>query len=204
MKKPIFKHWLFWMITSLIVIVGLNVIWLTPKTKSVATNNISDIPTDVEKFVDIYNNEVKEKDAALYMIPHEFKIEKVNYKEETQNVIKLIDTISDDLKKKNETQNVDSFNNDAESLTLVLNDSKTSIQKIVYRGNRTNAFLFTLTALKLDKEIEKNDFFAKLNDKVGEKEFDLTAFIKDYKVNFKYDLSAIPILPTITFTFEKH
>ncbi|WP_267379348.1 hypothetical protein [Bacillus sp. GM_Baccil_2] len=204
MKKPIFKHWLFWVITALIVIVGLNIILLTPKTKSVTTNNTSDIPKDVEKFVDIYNNEVKEKDAALYIIPRDFKIEKASYKEGTQNVIKLIDTISDDLKKKNETQNVDSFNNDAESLTIVLNDSKTSIQKIIYRGNRTNAFLFTLTALKLDNETETKELFTKLNDKVGEKKFDLTAFIKDYKVNFKYDLSAIPVLPTITFTFEKY
>ncbi|MEW9575815.1 hypothetical protein U9K47_10275 [Bacillus toyonensis] len=204
MKKPIFKHWLFWVVTALIVIVGINIIVLTPKTKSIATNNTSNVPKDVEKFVDIYNNEVKEKDAAIYMISRDFKIEKVNYKDETQNVITLINTISDDLKKKKETKNVDSFNNDAESLTIVLNDSKTSIKKIVYRGNRTNAFIFTLTALKLDKETETNDLFTKLNDKVGEKKFDLTAFIKDYKVNFKYDLSAIPVLPTITFTFEKY
>lgn len=83
-------------------------------------------------------------------------------------------TISDDLKKKNETQNVDSFNNDAESLTIVLNYSKTSIQKIIYRDNRTNAFLFTLTVLKLVNEIETKGLFTKLNDKVGGKKFVLT------------------------------
>ncbi|MES5957518.1 hypothetical protein QCI42_29930 [Bacillus fungorum] len=204
MKKPIFKHWLFWVITALIVIVGINIILLTPKTESVTTNNTSYIPKDVEKFVDIYNNEVKEKDAALYMISRDFKIEKANYKDKTQNVITLIDTISDDLQKKNKTKNVDSFNKDAESLTIVLDDSKTSIKKIMYRGNRTNAFLFTLTALKLDKETETNELFTKLNEKVGEKKFDLTSFIKDYKVNFQYDLSAMPILPTITFTLEKY
>ncbi|MDO8159671.1 hypothetical protein FKQ51_20395 [Bacillus toyonensis] len=204
MKKPLYKHWLFWVITTLIVVIGLNAIVLTTKTKSVATTNTNDIPKDVEKFVDIYNTEVKEKDAAIYMIPRDFKIEKANYKDGTHNAITLINTIDDDLKKKKETKNVDSFNQDAESLKIVLNDSKTSIQKIIYRGNRTNAFLFTLTALRLDREAETNEMFTKLNDKVGQKKFDITSFIKDYKVKFDYDLSAMPILPTITFTIEKY
>ncbi|MBK3312565.1 MULTISPECIES: hypothetical protein [Bacillales] len=204
MKKPIYKHWLFWVVTALVVTVGINIIVLTSKTKSVAATNTSNIPKNLEKFVDIYNNEVKEKDAAIYMIPRDFKIEKANYKDGSQNVVTLIDTIGGDLKKKTESQNVDSFNKDAESLTIVLDDSKESIKKIIYRGNRINAFIFTLTALELNKETEANEMFTKLNDKVGEKKFDITSFIKDYKVKFEYDLSAMPILPTITFTFEKY
>jgi len=47
MKKSIYKHWLFWRITDLIVTVGLNIIVLTPKTQSVSTNNTSNIPQNV-------------------------------------------------------------------------------------------------------------------------------------------------------------
>ncbi|PQQ47974.1 hypothetical protein [Bacillus thuringiensis] len=72
------------------------------------------------------------------MIPRDLKIEKANYKDGTHNVITLIDTVGDDVKKKTESPNADSFNKDAESLTIVLDDSKTLIQKIIYPGNRTN------------------------------------------------------------------
>ncbi|PEO46526.1 hypothetical protein [Bacillus toyonensis] len=202
MKKPIYIHGLFWVITTLIIIVGLNTIVITTKTKSVATTNTNNMPKDVEKFVDIYNTNVKEKDAAIYMIPRDFKIEKANYKDGPKNIITLVDTLNDDLKSK--TKDVDSFNQDAESLTIVLNNSKTAIQKVTYRGNRTNPFLFTLSALRLDNEVGTAEMFTKLNDKTGQKKFDITSFIKDYKVKFEYDLSAMPVLPTITFTFEKH
>lgn len=161
----------------LLVIIGLLSLFFGVKDNPVISTNVTSntVPQSVTNFVNSYNDITKRKEDNRATINTDLKVKTVKYDNDVYfNVVDLID-----IHEKAES----------ESFRLILDNSKEDVEKITYSGSNIEVFIFTIGALKLEKNPTVDKMFLELDKKRNmlQTEFESTIQVADCDITFHYN-----------------